>query len=60
MTWSWLFSGVYIAFQLNNIKTDSDQRSLERFYLESMLGDLKADKKEITEILGTLKSDQKH
>jgi putative acetyltransferase len=52
--------GVSIAFQLNNLKLDSDQKSLERFYMESMLGDLKADKKEISEILITLNSDQKH
>jgi putative acetyltransferase len=53
-TWSHLFinkvidlliviAGITIAFQLNSLKATSDQRSLERFYLESMVNDLDND-----------------
>ncbi|CAN5366536.1 hypothetical protein BH10BAC4_BH10BAC4_10350 [soil metagenome] len=51
-------AGVSIAFQLNNLKLNSDQKSLEVFYLESMLGDLRKDKKGMEEIVLELKKDQ--
>jgi hypothetical protein len=52
-----LILGVYIAFQLNNWKIESDQQSLARFYMESMLNDLNKDIKEINENLVELKHD---
>ena len=49
--------GVYIAFQFNALKEKSDQRSLERFYLQSMVTDLKNDIGEIENNLSNLKND---
>ena len=51
--------GVSIAFQLNNLKLESDQQSLEKFYLESMLTDLDKDILECHENLENLRSDHK-
>ncbi len=51
--------GVSIAFQLNNLKLESDQQSLEKFYLESMLTDLDKDVSECNENLENLRSDHK-
>lgn len=51
--------GVSVAFQLNNLKLSSDQQSLEQFYMESMIGDLRKDKSQIEQILVELKADQK-
>jgi hypothetical protein len=51
--------GVYIAFQLNNWKLESDEKGMERFYMEDMLVDLDKDIREINENLTSLKADQK-
>jgi hypothetical protein len=51
--------GVYIAFQLNNWKLESDEKNLERFYMEDMLVDLDKDIGEINENLASLRADQK-
>ena len=51
--------GVTIAFQLNNWKVQSDQRSLQRFYLESMLTDLDKDIEECEVILNSIKVDSR-
>jgi len=50
--------GVSAAFQLENLKVASDHKSIETFYLESMLGDLRKDHEAITRIVGELKKDQ--
>jgi len=49
--------GVTIAFQLSNLKQKSDQKSLEHFYLESLVGDIDKDIKSINHILNELRSD---
>jgi hypothetical protein len=49
--------GVTIAFQLNNLKQRSDQKSLEHFYLESLAVDLDKDINAINHILSELRSD---
>ena len=49
--------GVSIAFQLNNWKLQADQKSLERFYLESMITDLDKDIQECEEILKSIQVD---
>lgn len=49
--------GVTIAFQLNNLKERSDQRSLEHFYIESILSDIDKDIESIGRILDELRSD---
>ncbi len=51
-------AGVSIAFQLNNIKQESDQKRLERFYLESMVVDLDKDLAKTAEVLQDLRSDR--
>ncbi len=51
--------GVSIAFQLNNWKVESDQLSLERYYLESMLGELQKEVLIIQNNVDHLKGDQK-
>jgi hypothetical protein len=50
--------GVTIAFQLNNWKLNSDARSLERFYIESLLADVNTDIEEIKTNVAVLKSDR--
>jgi hypothetical protein len=50
--------GVTIAFQLNNLKQHSDQKSLERFYLESLVVDVNKDIKKMNEILVSLQADK--
>jgi hypothetical protein len=49
--------GVTIAFQLNNLKQRSDQKSLEHFYIESFVIDLDNDINGINHILSELRSD---
>lgn len=49
--------GVTIAFQLNNLKQWSDQKSLEQFYLESLVTDIDKDINSINRILSELQSD---
>jgi hypothetical protein len=51
--------GVYIAFQLNNWKLESDEKGLERFYMEDMVVDLDKDINEIQENLLSLKADKR-
>ncbi|NJM25562.1 MAG: hypothetical protein HC859_08770 [Bacteroidia bacterium] len=51
--------GVTVAFQLNNLKERSDQRNLERFYLEGILADLGKDMDAYNNILKSLESDQR-
>jgi hypothetical protein len=51
--------GVTIAFQLNSLKQDSDQRSLERFYLESLVSDLDKDILEYEDNVRELRFDYK-
>ena len=46
--------GVTIAFQFNNLKQRSDQRALEKFYLESMIIDLNKDLEEYKDNLSVL------
>jgi len=53
-----VIAGVSIAFQLNNLKLNSDQKSLEKFYLESMLGDLRKDREKMSSNLESLKKDK--
>jgi putative acetyltransferase len=49
--------GVSIAFQLNNLKLSADQKSLEKFYLESMVADLDKDIATYNRIIANIKSD---
>ena len=49
--------GVTIAFQLNNIKHESDEQSLERFYLGNLAVEIDKDIKSINHILNELQSD---
>ncbi len=49
--------GVTIAFQLNNLKQESDQESLEQFYLDNLGGDIEKDINNINYILDELRSD---
>ncbi len=49
---------ILIAYELTNWKTAIDQRSTEKYYLETMLTDLDKDVEEINEILTSLKEDQ--
>ena len=53
-----VIAGVTIAFQLNNLKINSDQESLEKFYLQSMLSDLDKDIQEANENLFDIQSDR--
>jgi acetyltransferase-like isoleucine patch superfamily enzyme len=50
--------GVSIAFQLNNWKMNSDQKSLEKFYKESLLVDVNSDIEEINSIMDEISGDQ--
>ncbi len=50
--------GVTIAFQLNNLKQSSDERSLEKFYLENLLIELDKDTNRMNEIVFSLRSDK--
>ncbi len=54
-----VIAGVSIAFQLNNLKLDSDSKSLEQFYLEGLVADVKADVSEAKENLAELQADFK-
>lgn len=49
--------GVTIAFQLSNLKQRSDQHSLERFYVESLITDVESDIASIQYIVGSLRGD---
>lgn len=49
--------GVTIAFQLSNLKQNSDQKSLEKFYLENLSSDLDKDISTMHRILAQLQSD---
>lgn len=49
--------GITIAFQLNNLKEKSDQRSLEYFYLENLESDIDKDISNINYILKELEYD---
>lgn len=49
--------GITIAFQLNNLKEKSDQRSLESFYLENLGCDIDKDISSIRYILKELRYD---
>lgn len=51
--------GVTIAFQLNSFKQNNDEKSLEKFYLESMIHDLDSDILEYNDNLNELLSDRK-
>lgn len=51
--------GVTVAFQLNNLKQRSDDRNLEKFFLESMITDLNKDLAEYRDNLGVLGSAHK-
>ncbi len=51
--------GVSIAFQLNNWKNESDQKSMERFYKESLISDLNQDISEMKEIMTSLEEDRR-
>ena len=53
-----VISGVSIAFQLNNWKLGSDQKSLEVFYHESLTQDIDKDVEVCEEILKSLRDDQ--
>ena len=70
ISWSKLFTqkifdlvivilGVTIAFQLNNLKSENDQKTLEHFYYESLLADIDEDIKDIKFIVGTLQRDSR-
>lgn len=50
--------GVTIAFQLNNIKNESDARILEQFYYGSLLTDVNRDIENINVILESLKKEK--
>ncbi len=54
-----VIAGVTIAFQLNNLKINSDRKSLETFYLQSMLVDLEKDILMAKGNLEDIKSDRK-
>ena len=54
-----VIAGVTIAFQLNNLKLNSDRKSLETFYLRSMLVDLEKDIQMAQGNLVDVKSDRK-
>lgn len=49
--------GVTIAFQLSNVKQRYDQKSLESFYLESLVADIDNDISSIEHILRELRAD---
>ena len=49
--------GVFIAFQLSNLKQSYDEKSLENFYLESLVADIDKDINSIEHILRELRSD---
>jgi hypothetical protein len=49
--------GVTIAFQLNNLKERSDEKSLERFYLEGIVADIDKDINSFNHILSELRAD---
>lgn len=51
--------GITIAFQLENWRSDSEQKSRERFYIQSLLTDVNADIIEMNEILGAVKHDMR-
>ncbi len=50
-------AGISIAFQLENVKHESDQKALERFYLGSMITDLDKDIIKGMEVLQDLRAD---
>jgi acetyltransferase-like isoleucine patch superfamily enzyme len=50
--------GITIAFQLENWKVSSDQRSLATFYKESLLVDINSDISELNHIMKELESDR--
>lgn len=54
-----VIAGVSIAFQLNNLKLSNDQKSLETFYLQSMVVDLDKDIQMAQANLVDIKSDRK-
>ena len=54
-----VIAGVTIAFQLNNLKISADRKSLETFYLQSMLIDLEKDIQMAQGNLVDIKSDRK-
>ncbi len=51
--------GVTIAFQLNNLKQNADQRSLEKFYNENLLIELDKDINRMNEIVVSLRADKR-
>jgi putative acetyltransferase len=53
-----VIAGVTIAFQLNNLKNQSDANKLERFYLENMVADLDKDIEKIQEVSKALEADR--
>ncbi len=54
-----VIAGVTIAFQFGRLKEASDERSLEKFYLESMANDLNRDIDQYRDNLQELQIDQK-
>lgn len=55
-----VIAGVSIAFQLNNLKLDSDAKSLEKFYIEGLAADLRRDMEEMQGNIVELKADLKY
>jgi putative acetyltransferase len=53
-----VITGITIAFQLNSFKQRNDEKSLERFYLESMIIDLDKDILEYHDNLNEIRSDR--
>lgn len=51
--------GVTIAFKLSNLKQESDQKALGRYYLENLITDLDKDLIEVDENLKELEFDQR-
>lgn len=54
-----VIAGVSIAFQLNNLKLSTDQSSIRKFYLESLMTDLDKDLQEYSDNLSELQTDLK-
>ena len=51
--------GITIAFQLNNVKLDQDQKTLEHFYHENLASDIDEDINDISLIIKSLETDRR-
>lgn len=54
-----VIAGITIAFELDRFKQSNDERSMEKFYLQNMMGDLELDIQEYQENMRELETDRK-